>query len=98
MNATILLATQRLADLGDLSELVGVYFLFGQDSIEEARRALALIGLDPADSALRARLTEYRRGLCLMRDLDGRVGEVQIDLVFPELLETLETTPKAASS
>ena len=29
-NATILLATQRLADLGDLSELFGVYFLFGQ--------------------------------------------------------------------
>jgi hypothetical protein len=98
MNATILLATQRLADLGDLSELVGVYFLFGQDSIEEARRALALIGLDPEDSALRARLTEYRQGLCLMRDLDGRVGEVQIDLVFPSLLAALETTPKAASS
>jgi hypothetical protein len=98
MNATILLATQRLADLGDLSELVGVYFLFGQDSQAEAERALALIGLDPDDAALRARLTEYRQGRCLMRDLDGRVGEVQIDLVFGELLEALETTPKAASS
>lgn len=97
MNATILLATQRVADLGDLSELVGAYFLFGQDSLAEAERALALIGLDPSDAALRSRLTEYRRGRCLMRDLDGRVGEVQIDLVFGELLAALETTPKGAS-
>jgi len=97
MNATILLATQRVADLGDLSELVGAYFLFGQDSPAEAGRALALIGLDPEDTALRQRLTEYRRGRCLMRDLDGRVGEVQIDLVFPELLAALETTPGEAA-
>lgn len=98
MNATILLATQRLADLGDLSQLVGVYFLFGQDSAAEAERALALIGLDPEDAELRARLTEYRQGLCLMRDLDGRVGEVQIDLVFAELLEALETSPREATA
>lgn len=93
MNATILLATQRLADLGDLSELVGVYFLFGQDSLAEAERALKLVGLDPEDTALRSRLTEYRQGMCLMRDLDGRVGELQVDLVFPELLAALDNTP-----
>lgn len=95
MNTTILLATQRLADLGDLSELVGVYFLFGQDSIPEAERALAMVDLDPADAALRQRLTEYRQGLCLVRDLDGRVGEMQVDPVFPELLAALDSTPKA---
>ena len=98
MNATILLATQRLADLGDLSELVGVYFLFGQDSLAEAERALALVGLDPEDTALRSRLTEYRQGMCLMRDLDGRIGELQVDLVFPELLAALDNTPKAAQA
>jgi len=97
MNTTILLATQRLADLGDLSELVGVYFLFGQDSIPEAERALAMIGLDPKEAALRALLLEARQGLCLMRDLDGRVGVVQIDLVFPGLLAALDNTPKAAA-
>ncbi len=98
MNATILLATQRLADLGDLSELVGVYFLFGQDSLAEAERALALVGLDPSDVALRSRLTEYRQGMCLMRDLDGRLGELQVDLVFPSLLAALDNTPKAAQA
>jgi AAA-like domain len=98
MNTTILLATQRLADLGDLSELVGVYFFFGQDSIPEAERALGMVDLDPSDTALRSRLTEYRRGLCLMRDLDGRVGEVQFDLVFDWLLATLDSTPRGASA
>jgi hypothetical protein len=98
MNTTILLATQRLADLGDLSELVGVYFLFGQDSIPEAERALRMVDLDPTDVALRSRLTEYRQGLCLMRDLDGRVGEVQFDLVFGELLAALDNTPGAVAA
>jgi hypothetical protein len=97
MNTTILLATQRLTDLGDLSELVGVFFLFGQDSIPEAERALAMIGLDPTEPALRALLLEARQGLCLMRDLDGRVGLVQFDLVFAELLAALDNTPGASA-
>ncbi len=96
MNATILLATQRLADLGDLSELVGTFFLFGQDSLAEAGRALALVGLDPGDEALRSRLAECRQGRCLVRDLDGRVGELQVDPVFPELLAALDSTPREA--
>ena len=36
LNATVLLATQQLADLGDLSDLVGVCLIFGQDSDAEA--------------------------------------------------------------
>ncbi|MET0558894.1 MAG: ATP-binding protein [Solirubrobacterales bacterium] len=95
-NATVLVATQRLADLGDLSELFGPYLIFGQETEAEARAGLAQIGLD-GDGALPVRLTEYRQGLCLMRDLDGRVGEVQIDPVFEELLAALDSTPKAAA-
>jgi len=93
-NATVAVATQRLADLGDLSELFGIYFFFGQETEGEARAGLAQISLD-SEGALGFRLTEYRRGLCLVRDLDGRVGEVQIDLVFEELLAALDNTPKA---
>ena len=97
-NATILLATQRLDDLGDLSELVGTYFLFGQDSDAEAARALSHVGLDPDAAQRRARLKEYRQGRCLMRDLDGRVGELQFNLVFPELLEALDNTPRSVAA
>lgn len=92
-NTTVLLASQRLADLGDLSELVGTYFLFGQESDYEASRALELIGLDPESEDLRSRLKTYRQGRCLMRDLDGRVGELRFDLVSDELLAALDTTP-----
>ena len=98
MNAAVLLATQQLADLGDLSDLIGTFFLLGQSSDVEAGRALALLGLDPEDRGLRARLTAYRRGLCLMRDLDGRVDEVQLDLVPAHLAEVLDSTPKAAGA
>lgn len=92
-NATVLLATQRLHDLGDLSDLIGTYLIFGQESDAEASRALELIGRDPADTSLVARVRGYRKGRCLMRDLDGRVGELQIDPVYGDLLDAFDTTP-----
>jgi AAA-like domain len=92
-NATVLLGTQRTADLGELADLIGTYLLFGQDSDAEARRALALIGLDPDSEELVRLLGELRKGRCLMRDLDGRVGEIQVDLADPRLLAAFQTTP-----
>jgi hypothetical protein len=91
-NATLLLGTHRVADLGDLSDLIGVVFVFGQDSDTSAEAALRFIGLEPT-RALVGLLRELRAGRCLMRDLAGRVGEVQIDLVYPHLLGALQTTP-----
>jgi hypothetical protein len=95
LNATVLVATQRLADLGDLAALFGVYFVFGQETDGEAATGLAHIGMDSGEAAMRSRVREYRQGRCLMRDLDGRVGEVQFDVVFAELLEALDNTPRA---
>lgn len=94
-NATILLVTQDVEDLGELVHLVGEIFLFGQDSRQAAGRGIALIGLDPDEGGLAARLGDYRRGRCLIRDLDGRVGEGQIDPA-PELLAALDNTPREA--
>ena len=90
-NATVLVATHRLSDLGELAELFGVCFLLGQETEAEARAGGEQIGIE-ADQAMR--LTEFRRGRFLMRDLDGRVGEGQFDLVFPALLEALDSTPR----
>jgi hypothetical protein len=94
-NATLLLASQQLGDIGELEALVGTKLIFGLETVAEAQRALALLGLDPDDQQLIARVRAYRRGRCLMRDLDDRIAEVQIDLVDPELLDALDTTPRA---
>ncbi len=91
-NATLLLGTHRVADLGDLADLIGVVFVFGQDSDDGAEAALRLIGLEPTRELI-ALVREYRAGRCLMRDLQGRVGEVQVDLVYPRLLRAFGTTP-----
>jgi hypothetical protein len=91
-NATLLLGTHRIGDLGDLTDLIGVVFVFGQDSDDAASAALRFIGLEPT-RALVGRIREFRAGRCLMRDLHGRIGEVQIDLVYPHLLAALQTTP-----
>jgi hypothetical protein len=93
-NATILLVSQRVEDLGELSQLVGVSLVFGQDSVRAAAVGIEAIGLDPGEGGLAQRVTEYRRGRCLMRDLGGRVGEVQVD-PLPELLAALDTSPGA---
>lgn len=98
LNVTVLLLTQKLADLGDLSDLVGVCLIFGQDSDAEAARALELIGLDPDDRGLIALVRSLRMGWCLMRDLDGRVGLMHVDPASPDLLRAFDTTPAEAAA
>ncbi|HTU79416.1 MAG TPA: ATP-binding protein [Solirubrobacteraceae bacterium] len=91
-NATLLLGTHRVADLGDLAELIGEIFVFGQDSDDGAAAGVRLLGLEPTRELV-ALVREYRAGRCLMRDLAGQVGEVQVDLVYPHLLGAFGTTP-----
>ena len=78
-NATLILATQQLTDVGEIENLIGTRFIFGQETAAEARRALELLGLDPDDRVLVERVRGYRRGRCLMRDIDDRVAELQIE-------------------
>ncbi|HST38171.1 MAG TPA: ATP-binding protein [Conexibacter sp.] len=92
MNVTPLLATQVLGDVEELDGLIGACFCFGVETETEARKALRLLRLDEDDPALRQQLLGFRRGRCLMRDFEGRVGAVQIEL-GAELLRQLDTTP-----
>jgi len=95
-NATPVLVTQVVDDVAKLADLIGCFFCFGVESDAEAGRVLRLLGLDADDDASRAQLRSFRRGRCLMRDYDGRVAPVQIDLMDPELLAALDTTPQRA--
>lgn len=97
-NVTPLLATQILGDAATLEGLIGACFCFGVETDAEARRALELLRLDASDERLRSQLTGFRRGRCLMRDYQGRVGAVQIDLVDPDLLAALDTTPRPSAN
>ena len=94
-NATLILATQQLTDVGEIENLIGTRLIFGQETAAEARRALELLGLDPDDRALVERVRSYRRGRCLMRDIDDRVAELQIETVHEHLLRILDTSPGA---
>lgn len=91
-NVTPLLTTQVLGEVDELEGLVGACFCFGVETDAEARKALRLLRLDEDDEALRGRLMSFRRGRCMMRDYEGRVSPIQVDLVDPELLAALDTS------
>jgi hypothetical protein len=91
-NITPMLATQMLGDTAELEPLVGAFFSFGVETEAEARKALALLRLDPEDEPLLQRLIGYRKGRCYFRDFEGQVAPIQVDP--PRwMLETLDTTP-----
>jgi AAA-like domain len=94
-NATVLLLTQLLEDAPVIRELVRTWFIFGQDSEEQSQLGLSLAGVQPTDAHVR-RLQGAVAGRCVMRDLQGRVAEIQIDVADPELLAALNTAPPAA--
>jgi hypothetical protein len=97
-NCTVIIASQTIVELGDLDDLIGMRFIFGQNSRAEAKRALALVGADPEDESLVHALIDknrFCRGRCLLRDLDGNLAEIQIDAVYPHILDVLDTSPTA---
>jgi hypothetical protein len=90
-NGTPILIDQLLDGLDAVVDLVGWHFAFGVKTEREAKRVVNHMGLDADDPALVARQQRFRRGQCLVRDYEGRVGAVQIDL--GSLLAKLTTTP-----
>ncbi|UTI66138.1 ATP-binding protein [Paraconexibacter antarcticus] len=96
-NATPILVTQVVDDVAAVADMVGCFFAFGVETDTEARRVLTLLGLDPEDPGLRGQLRSFRRGRCLMRDYEGRVSPIQVDLADPHLLDALDTTPRRAA-
>ena len=101
--AVPIISTQLVTDAlvgegSSIENLLGATFVFGMRSEAEAGRALALLGLDPEDRAMRQSLLSFDAGSCLMRDHRGRVEAVQVDLVLPELRRAFSTTPASRLS
>jgi hypothetical protein len=96
--AVPIISTQLVADTllngrAAIENLIGATFVFGLRSEAEAARALKLLDLDPDDRGLQEQLLAYDRGRCLMRDHQGRVEPVQVEVLAPRLLRGLSTTP-----
>jgi DNA helicase HerA-like ATPase len=98
MNATLLLSTQLLGDVGELESLIGTRLVFGQETDAEARAVLPILGLDPGDERLVKMLRSFTGGRCLLRGIDDRVAAVQIDVVDPAILAALDTNPSATEA
>ena len=90
--AVAVLSTQLLGDLTDLDNLIGHWFLFAMQTVDQAKRALELIGADTDGPLVRALTEQYGEGRALYRDLQKQFGEIRID-PGERLVRDLRTTP-----
>lgn len=94
MNAGVYFVTQASGDVAkeSLKNNIGLKFAFRSTDIAEIKQTLEFFGIDK-DENNQKRLRDLENGQCLLQDLYGRVGVVQIHPVFEELLNAFDTRP-----
>ena len=99
MNAGVYFVTQSSGDVSkeSLKNNIGLKFAFRSTDTSEIKQTLEFFGLDSEDENNQKRLRDLENGQCLMQDLYGRVGVVQIHPVFVELLHAFDTRPPIKS-
>lgn len=95
MNAGVYFVTQNADDLTDekLKNNIGVKFAFRSRDLNEIKKTLAFFGVDAEDEANQRRLRDLENGQCIMQDLYGRVGIIQVHPVFEDLFHAFDTRP-----
>ena len=95
MNAGVYFVTQASGDVAkeSLKNNIGLKFAFRSTDIAEIKKTLEFFGIDKEDENNQKRLRDLENGQCLLQDLYGRVGVVQIHPVFEELLTAFDTRP-----
>uniref|UniRef100_UPI00403F5173 conjugal transfer ATPase TcpF n=1 Tax=Candidatus Enterococcus willemsii TaxID=1857215 RepID=UPI00403F5173 len=95
MNAGVYFVTQNSDDLLDekLKNNIGMKFAFRSTDSQEIQKTLTFFGVDSTDEDNQKRLRELENGQCLIQDLYGRVGTIQIHPVFEELFHAFDTRP-----
>ena len=95
MQAGVYFVTQSSGDVAkeSLKNNIGLKFAFRSTDINEIKQTLEFFGLDSEDENNQKRLRDLENGQCLLQDLYGRVGVVQIHPVFEELLHAFDTRP-----
>ena len=99
MNAGVYFVTQSSFDVSkeSLKNNIGLKFAFRSTDINEIKQTLEFFGIDKEDENNQKRLRDLENGQCLLQDLYGRVGVVQIHPVFEELLHAFDTRPPMES-
>ena len=99
MQAGVYFVTQSSGDVfkESLKNNIGLKFAFRSTDINEIKQTLEFFGFDPEDENNQKRLRDLENGQCLLQDLYGRVGVVQIHPVFEELLHAFDTRPPVKS-
>ena len=95
MNAGVYFVTQSSGDVSkeSLKNNIGLKFAFRSTDISEIKQTLEFFSIDKEDENNQKRLRDLENGQCLLQDLYGRVGVVQIHPVFEELLHAFDTRP-----
>ena len=95
MQAGVYFVTQSSGDVSkeSLKNNIGLKFAFRSTDINEIKQTLEFFGIDKDDENNQKRLRNLENGQCLLQDLYGRVGVVQIHPVFEELLHAFDTRP-----
>lgn len=95
MNAGVYFVTQNADDLLDekLKNNIGLKFAFRSTDMNEIKKTLDFFGVDSEDERNQKRLRELENGQCLIQDLYGRVGVIQIHPVFQQLFNAFDTRP-----
>ena len=95
MNAGVYFVTQNSDDLTDekLKNNIGVKFAFRSRDMTEIKKTLQFFGVDSEDESNQRRLRELENGQCLIQDLYGRVGIIQVHPVFEDLFHAFDTRP-----
>ena len=95
MQAGVYFVTQSSGDVAkeSLKNNIGLKFAFRSTDINEIKQTLEFFGIDKDDENNQKRLRDLENGQCLLQDLYGRVGVVQIHPIFEELLHAFDTRP-----
>ena len=99
MQAGVYFVTQSSGDVSkeSLKNNIGLKFAFRSTDLGEIKQTLEFFGIDKDDENNQKRLRDLENGQCLLQDLYGRVGVVQIHPVFEELLHAFDTRPPVKS-
>jgi len=89
-----IIATQNANDLSgtDIRNNLGMIMMFRNPDKTEIEQCLEMIGLDKEDEHLKERIPNFKSGQCIFRDIEGRIGEIQVRPRPGRLLDVFNTS------